>query len=168
MNEFEGEYKNKIALKWDKWKALHYQQEVDYQDFILYEKTESINWEKIRVDWSQKNMLMGINVIGGLPEIKEVNLDLFISLLRSGIPICLWSKGEDISNIIWKEEIKKLVCRNSINDLNQLFKTVHNLCSQTYAIREEAKQYCGYPFQLGLLCDHLDRIPKILQEQLRS
>ncbi len=123
---------------------------------------DNCNLKKLENNWLDKGIL-GTTIICGLPEKNEVKRKFFISLIRGGVPICLWTRGsnlqdtEDGFNEIFSYKLK------SMNDLNTLFKSVWHIRRKAHA-QTNKQDYLGY--NLGFLCDNPYRIPSSLDPEL--
>ena len=95
--------------------------------------------------------IIGLKIIGCWSNKEEVQEDLFYSIVRSGIPLALWIRCNDLQN-----------CKQHLNNLltSQPLQNWHDLFEQVQKCRRKA---CKKPkelgYNLGILSDDPQRIP---------
>ncbi|MDZ8078681.1 MAG: hypothetical protein RMX35_06190 [Nostoc sp. DcaGUA01] len=124
---------------------------------------ENCNLKEFENDWDSKKSL-GIKVTCDLPIDKEAKTKFFIALIRSGVPISLWTRSTAIPNL--DTEFNEIFVDQTeiIADLSNICESIWKLRRKAHAKKDEEKQnYLGY--HLGFLCDNPDRIPFSLTNQ---
>ncbi|RCJ18357.1 hypothetical protein A6S26_28960 [Nostoc sp. ATCC 43529] len=170
ISEQDGHY---LSLLHRRWKILT--QFLDKKPTLknFYEKIEQIppkekscysnfTWETCNLkefenNWDIKKSL-GIQVTCDLPIDKEAKRKFFIALIRSGVPMSLWTRCSAIPNL--ETEFNEIFIDETeiIADLNNLCESIWKLRRKAHAKQDEDKQnYLGY--HLGFICDHPYRIP---------
>ncbi|MFN6499160.1 MAG: hypothetical protein RMX65_019470 [Nostoc sp. DedQUE01] len=124
---------------------------------------QTCNLKEFENDWDSKKSL-GIKVTCDLPIDKEAKIKFFIALIRSGVPMSLWTRCSTIPYL--QTEFDEIFLNETkiITDLSNLCESIWNLRKKAHAKQDEEKQnYLGY--HLGFLCDNPDRIPFSLTNQ---
>jgi hypothetical protein len=137
----DGEYLMKMRKKWNG--------SINKFDYIPPpENNNDWDWSNLKelaCCWDKNdNKISGVNITSGLPENDDTKRKFFLSIIYAGVPICLWTRGNNLTGI---KEFKE-ICSSKFqlwNDSERLFELVHE-------IRKEGHH-------LGFLCDHPDRIP---------
>ena len=104
--------------------------------------------------------VIGLKIIGCWSEVKEVQEELFYSLVRSGIPFALWSRCNDLQN-----------CQQDLNNLltSEPLKTWHDLFEKVWECRQKAyKKPENLGYHLGILSDDPQRIPSNLKPLIET
>ena len=151
----DGEYVNRLYLKWEQFNRW-IQNRIEPTDIPnkihhIYE-VDDCNWEEIETELELEEKF-GVKITCCLPENDVDKEDLFIAILRGGIPIFLWTRC-NLPNID--------------NDFNQLlkvdfFQTESTRIESVWRLRKKAhakqdkENHLGY--HLGFLCDNPHRVP---------
>lgn len=104
--------------------------------------------------------VIGLKIIGCWSDVKEVQEELFYSLVRSGIPLALWSRCNDLQN-----------CQQHFNNLltSEPLKTWHDLFEKIWDCRQKAyKKPEKIGYHLGILSDDPQRIPSNLKPLIET
>lgn len=107
---------------------------------------------------------LGLKTTCSLPEDDKAKRELFIAIIRAGLPIFLWTRCCSHPDI--ESEFNQFFTSNSepVSDVNNLVEYVWNIRKEAHAKKDNEKNnYLGY--HLGFLCDNPDRIPFSLTEQ---
>ena len=101
------------------------------------------------------NKRLGLTITCGFPESNEEKKELFIAIIRGGVPIALWTRCNNFPDI--EEGFDKLLTVNSLPDLSDLYESVWDLRKTAHAQLDKSQNYLGY--HLGILCDNPNRVP---------
>ncbi|MBP5975438.1 hypothetical protein HW132_22570 [Brasilonema sp. CT11] len=107
---------------------------------------DNSDWEGLRYRL-EKN----IGLLCSLPLTDEECKKLFSAIIQSGIPIAMWTRTNNITNICVEDEIKKKYSVSSLKDFRILFELLRDERKKAYAKNNECKNYLGY--HLGVLCE---------------
>ncbi|KST64957.1 VMAP-C domain-containing protein [Mastigocoleus testarum] len=151
----DGEYFHRLYSRWEK---LNYWMknclsERDIENNIHHiSQVDDCNWEEIETELEIEEKL-GVKITCCLPESKFDREDLFITILRGGVPIFLWTR-RGLPDIEY--EINKLLDINFFKDEFTWTELVWKLRKRAHAKRDK-ENYLGY--NLGFLCDNPHRVP---------
>ena len=104
--------------------------------------------------------VIGLKIIGCWSDVKEVQEELFYSVVRSGIPLALWSRCNDLQNC--KQHLNNLLTSEPLQTWHDLFEKIWN-CRQTAYKKPEKLGY-----HLGILSDDPQRIPSNLKPLIET
>ncbi|QDL10984.1 hypothetical protein DP113_26415 [Brasilonema octagenarum UFV-E1] len=158
-----GEYSNRLSLRWEqltKWVKTRLSQ-TDLQNKIYHiSQVDDCNWDEIQAELEIKEKL-GVKMTCCFPESDLDKEELFIAVLRGGVPIALWTRTAHIPNIEKEfDELLNIECFQG--DFSDLIESVWKLRKKAHA-RRDKENYLGY--HLGFLCDNPNRVPFHLQNQ---
>jgi hypothetical protein len=113
------------------------------------------DWDALQKHLNQK---VGLKISSNFPTIPEDQDELFKTILRTGVPICLWSRKKSLKE---DEMVKfnRLLSLEQVRDINNLYQAIFELRKEVPPSKTQAKNYLGS--HLGFLCDHGERIPDI-------
>lgn len=156
-----GEYVNRLYLKWEQFN--HWIQSriepTDIQNKIHHiSKIDDCNWEEIETELELEEKF-GVKITCCLPENNVDKEDLFIAILRGGIPIFLWTRC-NLPNI--DDDFNNLLKVNFFHDELTRIESVWRLRKLAHAKRDK-ENHLGY--HLGFLCDNPHRVPFNLMPQ---
>ena len=104
--------------------------------------------------------VIGLKIIGCWSDVKEVQEELFYSLVRSGIPLALWSRCNNLQN--GQQHFNNLLTSESLKTWHDLFEKIWTCRQKAYKKPEEL----GY--HLGILSDDPQRIPSNLKRLIET
>lgn len=160
-----GEYLNRLSLRWERLKYLG--QVISTREDVknhleLLSRVEDCSWDELATNLELDERL-GLKITGGLPANDREREDLFIAILRGGVPLVLWTRCSDLPKLNLEAEFDKLLVSQFSSDLSHVVESVWKLRKKAHAKGKEAKDYLGY--HLGLLYDNPDRVPFNLMPQ---
>ncbi|AFY58461.1 hypothetical protein Riv7116_6105 [Rivularia sp. PCC 7116] len=160
----DGEYANRLYLKWEQfnhWIQNRIEQ-TDIQNKIHHiSKVDNCNWEEIETELELEEKF-GVKITCCLPENDLDKEELFIAVLRGGVPIFLWTRcdlpdiNDDFDNLLKIDFFQSELTR--IESVWKLRKKAH--------AKPDKENYLGY--HLGFLCDNPHRVPFNLMLQNQS
>ncbi len=108
------------------------------------------NLAKLANQWRVEKII-GLKIMGCWCDTEKIQEDLFYYVVKSGIPLVLWIRCNDLPD-----------CKNKLNDLltAQILNNWHDLFKQVWECRQQSYQEpekLGY--HLGILADDPQRIP---------
>jgi hypothetical protein len=133
---------------------------VNFIEDIKELKNYDYNCSNKLVNQWKLDKIIGLKIIGCWTEAEETQETLFYSIVRSGIPLALWSRCNDLPN-----------CEENLNNLlqSESLQNWHDLYEQVWRYRLEAyqdSQNLGY--HLGILSDDPRRIPSHLKPLIET
>ncbi len=166
--ENDREYLNRLSLRWkhlEKFLKTEPKEDEIKNNFEHLDRVDNCNWEKLvnNLEFQQR---VGLKLTCCLPESDEKKKELFIAILKGGVPLVLWTRSNKIAKVEVERQFDRLLTFTSLQDLNTLFKLVRQLRAKAHAEGEKAKDYLGY--HLGFLCDDPNRLPFHLMEENQS
>jgi len=112
-------------------------------------------WSDLQKHLNEK---VGLKICSNFPTTPKDQDELFKTILRTGVPICLWSRKKSL-----KEDemvrFNQLLSLEQVRDINNLYKAIFELRKEVPSSKNQAKNHLGS--HLGFLCDHGERIPDI-------
>lgn len=159
ITEEDGDFLMELRKKCENFS--HQFEDIPQKDSYQEWDWGSCNLRKLVNNW-RDNGILGTIIICGLPENDKVKREFFISIIQGGVPICLWTRSnnlqdtEDGFNKILTEKLK------SLNDFDKLSESVWDIRKKAHA-ETKKENYLGY--NLGFLCDNPYRIPSCLDQE---
>ncbi len=112
-------------------------------------------WSDLQKHLNEK---VGLKICSNFPTTPKDQDELFKTILRTGVPICLWSRKKSL-----KEDemvrFNQLLSLEQVRDINNLYQAIFELRKEVPPSKAQAKNHLGS--HLGFLCDHGERIPDI-------
>ena len=160
ITEEDGEFLDKLYRKCENFS--HKFEDIPQKNSFQKWNWSACNFKQIENYW-RDNSILGTKIICGLPENYKLKRQFFTSIIRAGVPICLWTRDENIPNI--ENQFNEIfTCTlESLHDLDALFKSVWKFRQKAYE-EENKENYLGY--HLGFWCDNPYRIPSCLELEL--
>ncbi len=160
----DGEYFNTLSLRWEQFN--HWMQNIslhrEIQNKIHHiSKVDDCNWEEIEAELEIKEKF-GVKITCCLPENQFDKEDLFIAILRGGIPLFLWTRC-NLPNV--DDDFNKLLKVDFFQNELTRIESVWKLRKLAHAKRDK-ENHLGY--HLGFLCDNPHRVPFNLMLQNQS
>lgn len=160
----DGEYFHRLHSRWEQlndWMKNRLSQR-DIQNKVHHiSQVDDCNWEEIETELEIEEKL-GVKITCCLPESDLDKEDLFITILRGGVPIFLWTRC-NLPNV--ESELDKLLDIDFFKDELTWIESVWKLRKRAHAKRDK-ENYLGY--HLGFLCDNPHRVPFNLMQQNQS
>ncbi|MEM7579537.1 MAG: effector-associated domain EAD1-containing protein [Cyanobacteria bacterium P01_A01_bin.80] len=157
----DGEYVNRLYFKWEKFNhwAQNGIEQTDIQNKIHHiSKIDDCNWEEIATELELEEKF-GVKITCCLPDNNVDKEDLFIAILRGGVPIFLWTRcnlpniDDDFNQLLKVDFFQTESTRNEL---------VWRLRKKAHA-KQDKENHLGY--HLGFLCDNPHRVPFNLMPQ---
>ena len=114
-------------------------------------------WHNLQKDLNQK---VGLKICSDFPTTPEDEVKLFRTIFKSGAPICLWNRKKSLEE---DEMVKfnQLLTLERVRDINKLYQAIFDIRKEVPGEEEnQPENHLGS--NLGFLCDHGIRIPRIL------
>jgi hypothetical protein len=111
------------------------------------------DWDALQKHLNQK---VGLKISSNFPTIPEDQDELFKTILKTGVPICLWNRKKSLKGgevVIFNQ----LLSLEQVRDINKLYQEIFKI--REGVTKKQAKNHLGS--HLGFLCDHGERIPDI-------
>lgn len=145
-------YYNKFLLRWRA--GIQNKLKPNLAEFIgslqELEAYNHQNLDELANQWELEE-IVGLKIIGCWYDREDVQEDLFSYIVKSGIPLALWSRCNDLPN-----------CKKELNDLLTLepLHSWHDLFEKVWKCRKKAYKNPGnLGYHLGILSDDPQRIP---------
>ena len=125
------------------------------EEFKIPPALEDKKWRDLRKHLNQK---VGLKICSNFPTSPKAQNELFTIIIKSGVPICLWSRKKSLKE---DEMVKfnQLLSLEQVRDINKLYQAIFELRKEVPSSKTQAKNHLGS--HLGFLCDHGERIPDI-------
>lgn len=150
-------YWNAFLEKWKELSEIRKNDREKLKDKFKYlEQTEDYDWDTLNIDLGEK---LGF-IFCGLPNAVTKKQKLFSTILKQGIPFCLWTRCHK-KNIKNYQDLDVFLEWQSFEEL---YKKVLDIRKKVPYSKVKAKEYLGY--HLGFFCDNPERKPKITQLKL--
>ncbi len=154
------EYLSKLIQRWQKLEDFLNSKPTDVDvknEFYSLDQFENCNFKQLSQDLKSQKKL-GLKVTCCLPNSEEDKRKFFHNVFNAGIPICLWTRCNNLNNI--DMEFERLLNLDAL--MNHLVDSVHQL-RQKADIEPNKEDYLGY--HLGFLCDNPNRIPSCFKSE---
>ncbi len=145
-------YLNNLSIRWEKFRNFSIDE--FKMNFEHFRDANQCNWDELATNLELQERL-GLKITCGLPESDEEKKELFIAIIRGGVPIALWTRCNNFPDI--EEEFDKLLTVKYLPDLSHLYESVWKLRKTAHAKQDKSQNYLGY--HLGILCDNPNRVP---------
>ena len=160
-----GEYHDKLSLRWEKLRDFLASKPKEEQYQTKYRQiceSSNCDWDGL-ADELEIEEQFGLQLKCCLPETPEERRKVFISVIKGGVPICLWLRCSQLDVIQDGHKYEKVINQKTLKNGYELYTQVWQIRRNSHSKRKEAQQYLGY--HLGLLYDCPQRVPFRLQEE---
>jgi hypothetical protein len=113
-------------------------------------------WHALQKHLNEK---VGLKICSNFPTTPEDEVKLFRTILKSGVPICLWNRKKSLEEDAMAT-FNQLLTLEQVRDINKLYKAIFEIRKDASDEETEPENHLGS--NLGFLCDHGKRIPLIL------
>ena len=118
------------------------------------------NFDDFTSDLKKDPNKIGIKITCKLTKTSEKKL--FKMIIKTGLPICLWTRSNKIQDLEFK--INNILTWKSLNSLSELFDSVRETRDNTKDSGNKKQEQLAY--NLGFLCDNPDRVPAFVGSSL--
>ena len=99
------------------------------------------------------NSYVALKIVCPLPQTNEEKKYFFLNILRTGVPLCLWTRYEQISDINnIRKYFEDILNLKYFQDFCQFYKAIREIRSKKVSDEDD------FGYRLGVLFDH-DKIP---------
>lgn len=159
----ENEYlENQLCKGWQRVKELLNLNNYDVSShFENLSTVSNCNWKNLEMQLSESKI--GLKLTCAPPDSQKEKQELFKAFLRGGIPIAIWTRRNNIPNIV--SEIDNLLTKDSLTNLDYLFELIWRKRCKAHCDLTP-KEHLGY--HLAILCDNPERMPPLEVIPLRE